>query len=167
MDTPQIIDINKDCCKRRYAFHYDIAKKHVVEFNSLGSTLVKSYFILQIVEELLVTTHRVIKVRSDTTYGFWWSGNRRDKKKYYPDKQRILKLIDNNQIDIEEVKEIITRDYLTCSKTLTSTDIDNLFNKSTPTTQRLQILNLMSNKYCKFGALSCLIVYKMYYKVTL
>jgi hypothetical protein len=160
--------------KRVHPFHHNIVRKHIEELTNTGETTIKSGFLLQIFKQTYNSPYQINKIRSNTTFGFYWSGTRHWKKKRYPNFKYILRLIDSGSIDKKETVTAWNTTfthfedtwYIYSAHSMVSLDeIDLLFDKKTTNSIRYDILDRMSTKYCKFGLISGLVCYKQYWKI--
>jgi hypothetical protein len=157
--------------KQLYSFHHDLVKGHIKELEKDGKTIIKSAFIFQLfvktMTEMNNTSYTHTKIKSSTTRHCAWSGTARHHKIIC---QRrfgyILNLINANQADINQTKDLLKETHYWNAKNVSELDIDHLFDKKQPKAVRMEILDRMSDKYCKFGIISGVHFHKLYYEVT-
>jgi len=151
--------------KKIYPFHYRLVDKHLAELNETGETIIKSSFLLNILKNknpsINITPYRSLKINK-----FRWSGTCEKRLWSQSNYPRILKLIDKNRIDKNELEELLNESYFWNMGKLTVDDIDSLFDKNSDKNRRLDIIDKLTDKYCKFGYLYRINIYKLYYKIT-
>ncbi len=143
-----------------------MVNKHINELELTKETIIKSNFLFEIFKKQYDKSYNITKIKSQKTFTFYWSGTKDMKGHKYPNFKYILHLIDTNCIDCVQVKSLLENTYYWNTQNIIHKDIDDLFNKKTDKNMRYEILDKLSDKYCKFGIISGFECYKFYYKIS-
>jgi len=152
--------------KKVYDFHHSMVNKHIDELDTVKETVIKSYFLFDLFKKQYDKAYTITKIKSQKIFKFVCSTTRKTKDRY-PNYKYILHLINTNCINCEQVKYLLEKDYYWNAKNITHNDIDNLFDKKTDKNIRYEILDKLSDKYCKFGIISGFECSRFYYKINL
>lgn len=152
--------------KTIYKFHYDMVNKHINELELTKETIIKSFFLFNIFKKQYKNNYTMTKIKSQKIFSFNWTGIQHFKGYRYANFKYILRLIDRNCINCDRVKSLLEIPKYWMAKNITHNDIDTLFNKTTNIQIRYEILDKISDNYCKFGIISGFECYKFYYKIS-